>query len=523
MPRFASLYALLVIFAPAALSAAPWSETTPEYQQRWEQYVAPMIPSAGSAALTHDLLDSISVDSADAPTSWTLLLQQYRESQTAQRLIAKRLEATISDPSDEELASWLEDHRAAYASQMVDTLTLESIHVRSIGPDGPAVARKLIEAARAEIVGGTPFGEVARRYSESSSRAKGGVVGTVRRGTLSPEVDAFVFALEEGVVSEPFETPRGFYLYRVTDKMPPLDLAHPVWHERLGRHWRQQSVGERWQSLIADFEARETPRFLPLNDDANPFEPWLANNTLHFVPAGFIGMDEIVTNPFVAPGDFLASQWPEMSGPAQEMARAAMMAAHAIEPSDPEWVAIRPMIADATRKEVTLRRWLLELEPSEEDLKATYEELLPRLGRDWSMDAWVFRTASLADQGLTTREEMVSRLETDLNRAMEIVASNPSLPNDELGKLLVAAIPAGRYGVAQEIYGSSPLLDPILERTPLNTYSRPADLGDAIIIVKPLRKEEKKPNLNELRPLLVEMWRRTQMTKRAEQVGQGAE
>lgn len=56
------------------------------------------------------------------------------------------------------------------------------------------------------------FPQHALRHSECPTALEGGVLGLVPPGTLYPELDAVLFAMDEGALSEPIETEMGFHL-----------------------------------------------------------------------------------------------------------------------------------------------------------------------------------------------------------------------------------------------------------------------------------------------------------------------
>jgi peptidyl-prolyl cis-trans isomerase C len=56
------------------------------------------------------------------------------------------------------------------------------------------------------------FAKEALRHSECPTALEGGVLGTVPAGTLYPELDAALFAMNEGDLSEPIETEMGFHI-----------------------------------------------------------------------------------------------------------------------------------------------------------------------------------------------------------------------------------------------------------------------------------------------------------------------
>jgi peptidyl-prolyl cis-trans isomerase SurA len=73
-------------------------------------------------------------------------------------------------------------------------------------------ARSLAAAARARLVAGEAFADVARELSDDPSAAVGGDLGRVARGQLVPPFEDAAFALEVGQVSEVVETAYGFHL-----------------------------------------------------------------------------------------------------------------------------------------------------------------------------------------------------------------------------------------------------------------------------------------------------------------------
>ena len=95
------------------------------------------------------------------------------------------------------------------------------------------------EAARARIGDiaerlsrqGARFAEQAEKHSECPSAMQGGALGDVRRGQLFPALDAVLFALPAGGVSEVVESPLGFHILRCGAILPsgtiPIQEALP--------------------------------------------------------------------------------------------------------------------------------------------------------------------------------------------------------------------------------------------------------------------------------------------------------
>jgi peptidyl-prolyl cis-trans isomerase C len=83
------------------------------------------------------------------------------------------------------------------------------------------------------------FAEEAHKHSECPSALEGGRLGSVSRGQLFPELDAVLFAMREGEVSEPIETGIGFHILRcdgiTRGRRIPFSAAEPRIREFLDR------------------------------------------------------------------------------------------------------------------------------------------------------------------------------------------------------------------------------------------------------------------------------------------------
>ena len=76
-------------------------------------------------------------------------------------------------------------------------------------------ARQRIEEIRRQLRDGADFAALAKRYSEDGY---GGVIDWAARGELLPELDAALFSLAPGVMSDPIQTKLGFHLLNVEER-----------------------------------------------------------------------------------------------------------------------------------------------------------------------------------------------------------------------------------------------------------------------------------------------------------------
>jgi len=102
-----------------------------------------------------------------------------------------------------------------------------------------AAARARADSARAEIAGGAPFADVARRESTDSVSAKaGGDLGEWTKGAMDPEFDSAAAKLPLNTLSQPVLSQFGFHIIEITsrkgDKLKGRHILIPI--EVAGAH-----------------------------------------------------------------------------------------------------------------------------------------------------------------------------------------------------------------------------------------------------------------------------------------------
>jgi parvulin-like peptidyl-prolyl isomerase len=72
---------------------------------------------------------------------------------------------------------------------------------------------------RTEIEAGLAFEKAAKKYSDDAlTKDQGGLLGTLKRGEMLPELEEPAFSLDKGAVSPPVKSPRGIHLLKVLDR-----------------------------------------------------------------------------------------------------------------------------------------------------------------------------------------------------------------------------------------------------------------------------------------------------------------
>ena len=116
--------------------------------------------------------------------------------------------------TDDEIASYYEDHRAYYKRP-------EAVDISQILVQTEEEAKRL----HAELSSNASrFEELAETYSLGPEAPEGGRLGTFRRGELPSVFDVEVFEIKRGELSQVVQTDFGFHIFRVNAAYPATEL-----------------------------------------------------------------------------------------------------------------------------------------------------------------------------------------------------------------------------------------------------------------------------------------------------------
>ena len=115
--------------------------------------------------------------------------------------------------------------KAAY-QQNIDQFKVQNrVHVehilfKTVGKTDAEVAeiQKTAEGVLKKVKSGGNFEELAKQYSEDTSKTKGGDIGWIVEGQTVPEFQQAAFTLPKGSISDLVKTQYGFHIIKVLDK-----------------------------------------------------------------------------------------------------------------------------------------------------------------------------------------------------------------------------------------------------------------------------------------------------------------
>lgn len=222
-----------------------------------------------------DLLSKVEVSDAD--------LAAYFEKNKARYVVPERrtVDYAILDLSQlRQRSPVTDDDEKVYYQSHIDQYKLEDrAHVahilfKTVGMTDAEAAevKKKAEDVLSKAKHGGNFADLAKQYSEDTTKDKGGDLGWIVRGQTVPEFEAVAFSLPKGSISDLVKTQYGFHIIQVIDRetarTQTLDEVKANIINQLQQEKAEQ-LGETISTQIAD-EIRRGGR-VPIGDLAKKF------------------------------------------------------------------------------------------------------------------------------------------------------------------------------------------------------------------------------------------------------------
>lgn len=128
----------------------------------------------------------------------------------------------------------------------------DSLHFRSLSPEQFDIElEEYAHQIRSLIDMGLPFSRVADEYSSDTFTGKnGGLVGWTERGIYRHPFDSVAFAMEEGVVSQPYQDYDGWHIImtprHMPEGIPPYDSAAYIVATQDLKNTKSNAIGGRF-------------------------------------------------------------------------------------------------------------------------------------------------------------------------------------------------------------------------------------------------------------------------------------
>jgi parvulin-like peptidyl-prolyl isomerase len=170
----------------------------------------------------YNLATDAEFDAALAQSSLTReeLKRQMRQTITIQKVIGRDVTSKLDVNEDMLRLEYERQKENLY--RVPEQARVYEIVLRFPPNDAAARERAVsrLEEARARIVAGAPFVEVAKEYSEGNARNRGGDLGLVSKAELLPALDVAVFSDPPSDNPPPVLLPGSIHLFHVTERKP---------------------------------------------------------------------------------------------------------------------------------------------------------------------------------------------------------------------------------------------------------------------------------------------------------------
>jgi peptidyl-prolyl cis-trans isomerase SurA len=148
--------------------------------------------------------------------NWEDFKNNLRNTLLTQRVISSEVGSHIT-VGEEELTKYYEAHKTEFVRP--EQVALREIVVSTQGktPEDIPDLKKKAETALKRVKDGEDFGEIAKRFSDGSTKGQGGFLGIYKHGELSKELEDTVFKMKKGDLTDVMETKQGFLVLQVLE------------------------------------------------------------------------------------------------------------------------------------------------------------------------------------------------------------------------------------------------------------------------------------------------------------------
>jgi parvulin-like peptidyl-prolyl isomerase len=193
--------------------------------------------------------------------------ERIRRELVIQRYLYQAVGRRVTNPTRRELWQYYQDHKGSltrpprremFLIEVPKDAPLEAVTAEG-GKTVQFDAKTAITMARAELLAGTEFTEVARRYSTGLHAAEGGPWGLITRDSVrerwQPAVDV-LFSLETDQVSDTIETDQAYFIVRCGQIDPGTPPDFETLQPELVARYREALFNRLVEQLVADLQAQ---------------------------------------------------------------------------------------------------------------------------------------------------------------------------------------------------------------------------------------------------------------------------
>lgn len=163
-----------------------------------------------------DSIDALEKAVASEGMNWEDFQSNIENHLITQKVIGQEVGSHITI-TDDEIQKYYEAHKAEFVGPELVALREIQVNTQGKSPDELPALKKKAETALKRVQDGEDFGEIAKRYSDSSTKDQGGYLGKYKRGELAKELEDKVFAMKRNQLTDILETKQGYLILQVLE------------------------------------------------------------------------------------------------------------------------------------------------------------------------------------------------------------------------------------------------------------------------------------------------------------------
>jgi peptidyl-prolyl cis-trans isomerase SurA len=172
--------------------------------------------------------------------SWDDYKSQFRNRLLTQEVIHREMGSRIIIGHDE-VQQYYDAHQKDFVKPEQVELAEIFLDTKDKSPQEIEAIEQKVNDYRNRVLKGEEFSEIAKRYSEGSTKDKGGTLGTFEPGQLSKQLEDIVFKMDKGQITEVIQTKTGFEILKVVDHFKAgLQPVSKVENEIMNRIYLQK-------------------------------------------------------------------------------------------------------------------------------------------------------------------------------------------------------------------------------------------------------------------------------------------
>jgi beta-lactamase regulating signal transducer with metallopeptidase domain/parvulin-like peptidyl-prolyl isomerase len=175
-----------------------------------------------------------------------------------QKELVQREVGSHADISSDDVKQYYEAHPQEFTLPERVVLSEISLSIEGKSPEELAAVRAKVEGLRTSVLNGDDFSRVAQLYSQGSTAKDGGALGTYKKRELAPQIEAIVFQMSKGQISEVIQTHTRFEILKVEDHLQaglqPLDKVQADIFNTI----RAQKMQPRMREYLAELRKQST-------------------------------------------------------------------------------------------------------------------------------------------------------------------------------------------------------------------------------------------------------------------------